>query len=134
MCGWLTITRWAAGCRRAQMLLSCPALLLGTARAAASSGCCYLQLPQAHAPGPAPPQKEHIDGAVSVPMFRLTAGNSGWDNVKRVSSRISGACWVVLATDSSPRAGGTAVLHRSLSGAVCILPAPLAVHPPCNSL
>lgn len=28
-------------------------------------------------------QSEHIVGAVSVPMFRRTAGNGGWDKVKR---------------------------------------------------
>ncbi|KAI7840270.1 hypothetical protein COHA_006052 [Chlorella ohadii] len=28
-------------------------------------------------------KKEHIEGAVSVPMFRLTQGTSNWDNVKR---------------------------------------------------
>ncbi|PRW59516.1 rhodanese-like domain-containing chloroplastic [Chlorella sorokiniana] len=28
-------------------------------------------------------KKEHIEGAISVPMFRLTQGNSKWDNVKR---------------------------------------------------
>lgn len=28
--------------------------------------------------------KEHAEGSVSVPLFRLTAGNEIWDNIKRV--------------------------------------------------
>lgn len=27
---------------------------------------------------------QHADGAVNVPLFRITAGNSSWDNIKRV--------------------------------------------------
>jgi rhodanese-related sulfurtransferase len=29
-------------------------------------------------------EKEHAEGALNVPLFRITAGNSNWDNVKRV--------------------------------------------------
>lgn len=29
-------------------------------------------------------RKQHIEGSVSVPMFRETAGNGKWDKVKRV--------------------------------------------------
>ena len=52
---------------------------------------CLTGLPPA-APAPSPPprrrppalQQQHIEGAISVPMFRLTAGNEKWDKVKRV--------------------------------------------------
>ena len=29
-------------------------------------------------------EKEHAEGALNVPLFRITAGNSNWDNIKRV--------------------------------------------------
>lgn len=29
--------------------------------------------------------KQHAEGAVSVPMFRITAGNSAWDKAKKVA-------------------------------------------------
>ncbi len=35
-------------------------------------------------------QSEHIAGAISVPMFRETAGDGGWDKVKRVRGLCEG--------------------------------------------
>lgn len=47
--------------------------------------CCR---PLQHPPRPFTPlQSEHIAGAISVPMFRETAGDGGWDKVKRVRGR-----------------------------------------------
>ncbi|KAL4854986.1 Rhodanese-like domain-containing protein 14 [Chlorella vulgaris] len=41
---------------------------------------------------------EHIEGAINVPMFRETAGTSGWDKVKRVVM----AGLVMKATERDP--------------------------------
>lgn len=32
--------------------------------------------------------KQHIEGAISVPMFRETAGNEKWDKVKKVGAGV----------------------------------------------
>ncbi len=32
-------------------------------------------------------EREHVEGAVNVPMFRKVAGSSNWDNLKRVVMR-----------------------------------------------
>lgn len=48
------------------------------------------------------PQIEHIEGALSVPMFRETAGNTGWDKVKKVGG--------LLASDQTSSLGHPAAV------------------------
>ncbi len=63
-------------------------------------------------------QKEHIEGAVSVPMFRLTQGTSNWDNVKRVR----GQPRAIARQQRCGKTAGTALQPSQGSAQVALLP------------
>jgi rhodanese-related sulfurtransferase len=84
---------WVLG-RAWQSLSSCKPCWAGRrANGGHSSRLLVLHLP--------PPQMEHIQGAINVPMFRITAGDQAWDRVKKVQKC---ACTVVRQRPAAPRA------------------------------
>jgi hypothetical protein len=48
-------------------------------------------------------EREHVEGAVNVPMFRKVAGSSNWDNLKRVVMRFGLAMEATGAPPGSRR-------------------------------
>jgi hypothetical protein len=49
---------------------------------ATSTYCCWYPFQNAWAWG-LQFEKEHIEGAINIPLFRPVAGNSFWDNLKK---------------------------------------------------
>ena len=68
---------------------------------------------------------EHIQGALSVPLFRLTAGDGGWDKVKRVGGggRLGG-----MAAGSIER--GWRIAAGCPQEPACLMTNSVPAHPP----
>jgi rhodanese-related sulfurtransferase len=91
-CSQLMQSMWEGERARSRACCSQIYRLAGSAQHAVQvpAGLPPLPLLPLNAPArpPAAAQIEHIEGAINVPMFRETAGTSGWDRVKRVSRHL----------------------------------------------